>query len=448
MNAEFKRNLWLEISPSRIVLMTGVLALIFGIAWLSAGVDDKANAVAGTGQFLFGVIVGLWGSYKAGRSVSDEIKERTWDFQRLSALSPMAMTFGKLFGATAYVWYGGLICAAAYGLGTAHAESLTQTAFQTAGLVVTGVFAHAVALFVSLGAVRRGRGDGRVDSFVYTLAGIAAFQTGGAISGRTFDMLRRAVDPEGPISETTVWWGATFPAQALAFAFVCVLAVWAIVTAWRLMRVELQAPANPLWFPLFLLAPALLLGGAGDEFFQRAATTYFVTHGLVLFTLLAEPKDIVAWRALAARQKSRDAGRFWPASLTGLIVAFVAACGVAAAYAMSQERGDEVSPLIGFAAFAFLLRETAIFAFFHLGARQRRGDFGALVTIALLCFAGPAILNVANLGEGVGLFIVDMRGNQISHLLSIASGLVQAAIFGVMAQARWKGREKAIEAAA
>jgi hypothetical protein len=446
MNAEFKRNLWLEISPSRIALMTGVLALIFALAWLSAGAEDKAGAIAGTAQALFGVIVGLWGSYKAGRSVSDEIKERTWDFQRLSALSPMAMTLGKLFGATAYVWYGGLICVGAYAYGAAQTHDISHAAFTTAGLVATGVFAHAVALFVSLGAVRRGRGQGRIDSFVYTIAGIAAFQTAGAISGRTFDMLRQAVDAENSLQDVITWWGVTLPAQPLSLAIVCVLMVWAVATAWRLMRVELQAPANPLWFPLFVLVPALLAGGSGPDLFARIVIVYLVTHGLVLFTLLAEPKDIVAWRALAARQKSGDAGRYWPAALTGLIVAFLAAIAVAAAFPFAPQSESNHSALFGFAAFAFLLRETAIFAFFHLGARQRRGDFAALVTIALLCFAGPAILNIANMRAGTGLFIVDVEGDQISHLLSIASGLVQAAIFGVLAQGRWKGREKAIEA--
>jgi len=448
MNAEFKRNIWLEISLSRIALMTGVLALIFALAWLSAGADDKAGAIAGTGQALFGVIVGLWGSYKAGRSVSDEIKERTWDFQRLSALSPMAMTLGKLFGATAYVWYGGLLCAGAYAFGMGQNDTIANTAYATMGLIVTGVFAHAVALFVSLGAVRRGRGQGRIDSFVYTIAGIAAFQTAGAISGRTFEMLRQAIDPENSLQDVITWWGMTLPAQPLSLAIVCALMLWAVATAWRLMRVELQAPANPLWFPLFVLVPALLVAGSGGDIFARVVMAYVVIHGLVLFTLLAEPKDIVAWRALVARQKSGDAGRYWPAALTGLMVAFVAALAIAAAFPFAGESESRHSALFGFAAFAFLLRETAIFAFFHLGARQRRGDFAALVTIALLCFAGPAILNIANMHAGTGLFIVDVEGDQISHLLSIASELVQAAIFGVLAQGRWKGREKTVEAAA
>lgn len=447
MNAELKRNLWLEISPSRLLLMTGVLALVFAITWFGSSGDMRAVTLSGVAQGLFGILVGLWGSYKAGRSVSDEIRERTWDFQRLSALSPMAMTAGKLFGATAYVWFGGIICAAVYFWSAAQKQSLGYVAADTVKLLLSGVFAHAVALFVSLAAVRRGRGLGRVDAFLYTIAGVLAFNGGNAVGGRTFDMLRAYEDPQARPASALDWWGLPVWEEQWAFIILGTLTLWAVATAWRLMRVELQAPANPLWFPLFLLAPAVIFAGTLNEPFARIAFGYFIIHGLVLLVLLAEPKDVVAWRALAARRGTKGAGRYWPSVLSGLIVAFLAACAVAATYAVAGSKDSGASPLVGFAAFAFLLRETAIFAFFHLGARQRRGDFGALVTIALLCIAGPTILGIANMSMANGLFIVQPGGGVTSHLISIASGLVQAAVFGVMAQMRWSGREKALAVA-
>ena len=46
---------------------------------------------------------------EAADSVLDEVNDNTWDFQKLSALSPWSLAFGKLFGSTIYCWYGGLI---------------------------------------------------------------------------------------------------------------------------------------------------------------------------------------------------------------------------------------------------------------------------------------------------------------------------------------------------
>jgi hypothetical protein len=447
MNPEFKRNLWLEISPTRLLLMAGVLGLIFTITWFAGPADYRSTSLTGVAQGVYGVIVGVWGSFKTGRSVSDEIRERTWDFQRLSALSPMAMTLGKLFGATAYVWFGGLICLAVSFWSAAQTLSLGQVIEDTGKLLLAGVFAHAVALFVSLAAVRRGRGRDRIDAFVYTVAGIFAFNAGNTVSGRTFDWLRAMENPGALPASALDWWGLPVGEDMWAFISLGTLTLWAVATAWRLMRVELQAPANPLWFPLFLLAPAVIFAGTLTDAFGRVVLAYFIIHLLVLLVLLAEPKDVVSWRALVARRGTRGAGRYWPSALSGLIVAFLAAGAVAVAYVATGSKQAGASPLLGFAAFAFLLRETAIFAFFHLGANQRRGDFAALLTIALLCIAGPTVLGIANLQMATGLFIVQPDGGMMSHLLSIASGLVQAAVFGVLAQARWSGREKALAVA-
>lgn len=77
------------------------LRIPFGAAALSAGTSYRPAAVA---TFLYYVIVVLWGSRNAALGVVGEIRERTWDVQRLSALSAGQMTWGKLFGATIYIY--------------------------------------------------------------------------------------------------------------------------------------------------------------------------------------------------------------------------------------------------------------------------------------------------------------------------------------------------------
>ena len=41
-----------------------------------------------------------------------EIRDRTWDGQRLSSLGAGTMIWGKLFGSTIFNWFGGAICLA------------------------------------------------------------------------------------------------------------------------------------------------------------------------------------------------------------------------------------------------------------------------------------------------------------------------------------------------
>ncbi len=106
MNPEFKRNLWLTFSTLRLIGMPAVLALIF----LAAGMNTELSQMGSVAVTLFVGIVWLWGSKNAAAAMGDELRDHTWDQQRMSALSPWEMTWGKLFDATLYNWYGGALC--------------------------------------------------------------------------------------------------------------------------------------------------------------------------------------------------------------------------------------------------------------------------------------------------------------------------------------------------
>src|SRR4051812_6191928 len=114
LNSEIRRNLWLEFSAHRLIAMPVGLSLIFYVAdkldeskGLAAHNPHASLAItAGTLYFL---LVKIWGGHKAAEAVIEEVNDNTWDFQKLSALSPAQLTLGKLFGGTSYSWYGGLM---------------------------------------------------------------------------------------------------------------------------------------------------------------------------------------------------------------------------------------------------------------------------------------------------------------------------------------------------
>src|SRR6201999_1389879 len=92
----------------RAIAMPIVLGVIFYIAsQLYLGSKESEVGSATTGIFF--LLVKIWGGHKAADSVLDEVNDNTWDFQKLSALSPWSLAFGKLFGSSIYCWYGGLI---------------------------------------------------------------------------------------------------------------------------------------------------------------------------------------------------------------------------------------------------------------------------------------------------------------------------------------------------
>jgi len=107
MNPELQRNLWLEASPFRLVLIAGLVLLAFAAASVAPRGIGSTSTVALALYWFFAV---LWGTRSAALSVVAEIRERTWDGQKLSSIGPWEMVWGKLFGATSANWFGALLC--------------------------------------------------------------------------------------------------------------------------------------------------------------------------------------------------------------------------------------------------------------------------------------------------------------------------------------------------
>jgi hypothetical protein len=113
MNPELRRHLWLEFSPHRLIATPALIALVaLLVVAMSDGYGLKPIAIAAAYGFM-GLVM-LWGTHNAAESMMEEVRNRTWDTQRMSSIEPWAMTWGKLAGATAFTWYGGAICLALF----------------------------------------------------------------------------------------------------------------------------------------------------------------------------------------------------------------------------------------------------------------------------------------------------------------------------------------------
>ena len=116
-NPELARNFKLELTSQRMILMPIILVLLTGL--MLSFYNDGSNNSSGRNAYddlcnfaLIGflLIAGIWGAKSAADGILDEYNNKTWDWQRMSTISPIKMTIGKLFGSTSYNWYGGIIC--------------------------------------------------------------------------------------------------------------------------------------------------------------------------------------------------------------------------------------------------------------------------------------------------------------------------------------------------
>ena len=171
MNPELLRNLWLEATPFRLLQIVGLLLVVFAV---SSAAPRNLLTPEGAATVLYWFFVVLWGTRNAALSVVGEIRERTWDGQKLSAIGPASMMWGKLLGSTSANWFGGLICL----------PVILWAAWRDAGpvpalsfgviLLALGLFAQGASLLSSLVLIRRNSGNWRLDTFLCQVAGIGA----------------------------------------------------------------------------------------------------------------------------------------------------------------------------------------------------------------------------------------------------------------------------------
>lgn len=398
MNPEFRRNLWLELTPARVGV--SVLAVVSLLAL--AGVRDAGfKALSTTSEVLFAIVVFLWGGRLASDAVLEEISDRTWDNQRMSALGPWAMTWGKLFGAPICAWVAALPALAVM----AWSDGVQRAAIY----VLLGVLCHAIALALSLQSIRKGRQHGRVKTLFFQFIGLLVVLPFAYALIWFDDWIAR---------ETIYWFSLRTGLQTFALVSALLFSAWAVLAVYRQMRLELQKPTAPtawLAFLIFILAyqTGLVYGGSYtvdslvrefSDFKLRDSTPFNISlvlagismNVMTYIAIFTEPKSMIGLRQMGDALRRGDWRQLWLHTprwwltltlafvTTLLIVIFVELPGTAQAADTDIQR-------LAVTIFLFLLRNVAIVLLCNFMARTGRGDMAAIVILIVLTMVAPMI---------------------------------------------------------
>ncbi|HEU0095033.1 MAG TPA: hypothetical protein VFQ52_01165 [Rhizomicrobium sp.] len=444
MNPELLRNLWLEASPFRLALITGFVLLVFAASSVALGGLISTSSAALALYWFFAV---LWGTRSAALSVVGEIRERTWDSQKLSSIGPWDMVWGKLLGATFANWFGALLCLPFivvplwrdHGPGAAIVFGVV--------LVMLGLLAQAVALLSSLNVIRRNTGNWRLDIFLCQVAGIGAafvyytMWSSGAAFMRSGD-------------QGLQWWGHVFNLRAFHLVSLLTFTAWALIGCWRAMRTELRFANGPWVWLAWLLYLCIYQAGFVSWIAARIPGAMMADSGLhaaamrMLLAVLAllgsaygmvflEPKDPVRLRWLGEQFR---AGRFgkvflsldawmlsYGAAMAGLLALAILLWRDGAA--LGHVAASDFAP-VALAMMGFLTRDVGVFLLMR-GFARGRGDFAALAVLGALYLLLPAILHGVGLDDGAQfLFLPSLHG---PALLEIVVAWLQGAALAVWA---------------
>ncbi len=441
MNPEFRRNLWLEFSTQRLVTMPLVLAAIFAIAYLSdtATVSNRAGPIMWeslqiTSLLVFSGLIFFWGGRLAAATVAGEITERTWDGQRMSALSPWAMSWGKLFGSTAYTWYGGAICLIVFVAAALASDDAEGAGRRAVTFIALGVLCHASALLSSLTVARRGATGKRLNVTSYHVAGLAP-----VLFMYWFLNQDRAMD----------WYGLSVDRDRMMVLTSLAFAAWAVLGVHRTMRAALQVRTRPwAWISFVAFVIIYSAGFAHDaaSAYTRLVVPCLVTLALAYVLLLAEPKDPVTARRML-HDLERDPGRALESAPLWLVTAAVYAAAAVLAIALSEfvphYTGSDNRVAQGLAAFALLwLRDAAILLLFHLGRAPQRANLAALIVWGVLYGVAPVLLEQFGLKYLVAVFWPKPGA---PALWALGPFVAQAALMLAVLVWRWRRYEAGLQ---
>lgn len=396
MNPEFRRQLWLQFSATRLAVLPLLLAAIFFTVYLSVP-TAPAEPLAAVAMLLFGVLVLGMGTFAAGGSVMDEIADRTWDQQRMSAMQPWAMTWGKLVGSSAYGWYGGALCLLVALPSAVAQEPLPFVLKVTAMAVLAGIFLQAMLIAINLQLLRSGSRVSRRGG-VWALLLVLLWG-----SGMVLATLRGA---------NIGWWGHIFERLDFALASLSLFAMCALVAAWRSMAEVLAVRQLPWGWPAMALAATAYI--SGFAWAQRVpvvgAVGLSVCAVLTYFALLTEPQSRPHWQRVVNRASAAQWKAFWlhlPRWPTTLVLAFpfavmtVLALGPLTTVPWTLSNAALLQPI----AFALLLgRDCALALFFAFSPQTRRPVMAFAVLMLVLygvlpwmmqSVGGPALAGLA-----------------------------------------------------
>lgn len=420
MNPELLRNLWLEATPQRLVLVPAVL---FSAAALIDVLDPTGLAVAKMALFGFVLLTLVWGARQAANSVLDEARDRTWDVQRMCALPAWPMTWGKLAGTTALAWYGGACCLLVYAGSGGFAQG--RAAWLTLAFAsCVAIIAQAGALLAALVGMHRGRG---VQARLGNLLVVALLV-----------WVMPKVTSVSATGEAVRWFGHSFAQLPFAAVAAAAFAAWALLGASRAMATELQILHRPTAWLGFLVFGALFLAGFAATSAQPSpALAADVSSALALVAgvaayaaLFAYPSDALKLRRVAQAWSHGDTSRLLEELPLWMIAAALATLAALAAALLDatptlgmlhvEQSGQSLVALAG-----MMLRDLLLLTWLVMVSRPGQAEGLGAMYLVLLDGLLPALLPHLGLGAVATL----LRPNALS------APYTAMALYGVQALA-------------
>lgn len=409
ISAELRRNLWLEITLTRLAVIPLLMAMTFwGLGSLREPIDYQF--LSGATLVMFTLVCSLWGAHLASNSISEEAHAQTWDWQRLSSQGPAELMAGKLFGSTVLAWYSGAWCLAAYLVFTVLAGQTPSGSWLCLS-IAGAVLVQAGSMLMTLStppdrrpAQQQKRGMGALR----LLAVIIVLQSIGVLGSQ---LVKANIAAQ--------WYGVNIALLPFAAASAIFWAAWAVFGCVQRLSTLLRCPTTPgpwlvfvMWCMFYFagFTHDLAASGSTNDMIRGGSyyglTAYLVALSLALVLVLQEEKSPVEWRLWLNALRNRQSSLAWqrtPRWIATLVPVFVAICFAALE--------TNASPWLVSAPLLLLLRDAAVLYSLYWTPERARPQLAFSIYLLLVYLLLPFLLSPLRL-----LFYPSMESPELSAL--------------------------------
>lgn len=426
LNPEFQRQLILECSRARLVGAPTVLGAVFTLTYFMD--DYRLGSLTAQAALTLSMLISLlWGTRQSLDSIIEEYRDRTWDTQRLSALGPWQMTWGKLLGSTSMAWYCAGICLLVYALATDNPATLPLLFFYAIG---TALLVQSAGLLLGLLAVQRGQ--------LKTGSILALALVGFIIVAPQLTDLSGMSGYLPRLAQTRFWYDITVDARNLhQFSLLCAL-FWCVMGNYRLLAQDLGLRNLPwawLGFTLFLIIySGGFIPGSGYSFSLAAFAVCSVLTYIGVIVERHEPLRIKRLLGYWQQANWRRVGEELPLSALSFVLSLPFA--VFLSFHEQQFAWLDISLHAYPLAIALLvLRDCALYLFFCYGKNPQRAFSLSLLSAALLYGVLPGLFGAIGMTGISALFFPLWAGSAFGAL---ACAALQCALISSLLYQRWR----------
>jgi len=448
-NPEIKRNIWLDISPLKLILVPVIMAMSYYLIYLITGV-----AFFNISYYLSAIFIALfliWGGKMASDSLIIEMNEKTWICQRMTMMTPFEIMIGKLIGSTLFAWYGALSGSVMFLFAASKMESLSSAFVFLLTTLLFAITSYSVTFSIILIGASKRSNSSKIRSVGFNFSIFAAMPL--------FFIFMRTVKEYDKVK----WFNLDIYAHHfLLFASFFLLLI-SLVSTYVKYREEFQYQSSPsltlISKSFLILLVSGLVANIGDfSVIEFAIIWSFSVDAIIVlmiyFSLYWYKKDVVVLKKIITHFKKREFSLFYknspdwlifllvliPLSLLLSLGTFASIFTIPQGLNSSLRLAFELSSLEnGFLMFIniliFLLRDISIFFFVSFSSKSKsKADNMSLLYLVLLHIMIPSILKLADLDVIASLFTV----SKDVILLSTISGVIQLIVAFFFLSKVWK----------